>query len=197
MPADAATAEKTRRMALWKRLVLIAASFGAGFALTLSLVVGMVTWHQSRPKPWNAEAIKASYASLEFTMNPDKLVVEFAYDLQNGTDADYKIGRLSDLTVMAKLAQGNALSENFGHYQNSDVSVAVPAFIPAKSKARVILRVAYDYPYDFTSTDKNDSKKVAQFLSRRLKEITGIVIFDQSNYYRIDMPSGWEDIKSD
>jgi hypothetical protein len=43
-------------MPLWKRLLIIGASAGAGFALMLTLIGGAVLWYSSRPKPakpWN------------------------------------------------------------------------------------------------------------------------------------------------
>jgi hypothetical protein len=57
---------KTTTMTPWKRLVLISAAAGAGFAVTASLIVGGFLWYESRPKPtepWNTGAIKATFES--------------------------------------------------------------------------------------------------------------------------------------
>ncbi len=194
MAANPSNVSGVGRIAWWKRSVIMGASFGAAFALVVSLVVGGVTWYRSRPKSWNTEAVKASYASLEFSMNENNFVVDFGYDLQNNTDSDYKI-KASDLVVMARLAEGNVLSKSIGRYQASDGTVEAPAFIPAKAKGRVTVHVGYAYPFDFTANDKNDAKKVSKSVDRRLKEITGLVVFDQSNRYRIELPGGWLDIK--
>ncbi len=195
MATDPSTASGAGRIAWWKRSAVTGASFGAGFALALSLIFGGVAWYRSRPKLWNTEAIKASYASLEFSMNEKNFVVDFGFDLQNNTDSIYTINA-SDLVVMARLAEGNVLSRSIGHYQASDATVEAPAFIPAKAKARIIVHVGYEYPFDFTANDKSDAKKVSKSVDRRLKEIIGFIIFDKSNLYRIELPSGWQDIKS-
>jgi hypothetical protein len=48
----------------WKRILLRAAGFGAGFALSLALILGVALWYESRPKPpkpWDAKTIRAEY----------------------------------------------------------------------------------------------------------------------------------------
>jgi hypothetical protein len=55
--------------------------------------------------------------------------------------------------------------------------------------------VAYRYPGDFSETDKADINKVIKQVGKRLKALKGIVLFDQSNHYRIDLPRGWEGVE--
>ena len=81
----------TPSAAWWKKLLVVGVASGAAFALVLCVAVGAILWFQSRPKPWNTEAVKASYATLEFLMDSDSFVVEFGYDLQNNTNRDYRI----------------------------------------------------------------------------------------------------------
>src|SRR5437762_7585983 len=75
----------TPSAAWWKKLLVVGVASGAAFALVLCVAVGAILWFQSRPKPWNTEAVKASYATLEFLMDSDSFVVELGYDLQNNT----------------------------------------------------------------------------------------------------------------
>jgi hypothetical protein len=173
--------------AWWKNLLVVGVAFGAAFAL----VLGAILWFQSRPKSWNTEAVKASYATLEFLMDSDSVVVEFGYDLQNNTNRDYRIDN-SHLVVLARLPDGDALSRKFGHYQYSDPSVA-PTFLPARGKTRIILSVPYEYPFDLTPTERQEIDKVSPSVGRRLKELNGFVIFDQSEHYQIDLPKGWKE----
>jgi hypothetical protein len=44
-----------------KRIAIIAASAGAGFAVVLTLVIGGLLWFQSQPKRWDERGITASF----------------------------------------------------------------------------------------------------------------------------------------
>ena len=193
------TNEQSQNLAPWKHLAIVSASFGLAFALTLSVIVAAFSWYSTRPerpKPWKTDAIQARFASLEFTGEPENFVVEFGYDLENKTDANYRIGDGSGLEVMARLAQGNVLSGDFGHYQATRATVSGPSFIPPKGVGRLTVRVAYYYPSDFTSDDKSDIQKIGKSVSRRIKEMSGFVVFDPSSHYQIELASGWRDYKS-
>jgi hypothetical protein len=187
-------------MASWKKLVLVSSSFGVAFAVTIAAIYALTMWYQSRPRAWNTNAIKGSFAGLGMAFQPtkDSYLLEFQFDLQNNTRKNYQIDA-NAFTMMGNLSKGNVLSKEFGNYQTSDVTFAGPVFIPPQDKVRVTLRVSYQYPPDFTEADKNDVKKVGPSVNRRLSELSGIVIFDQQNHYRIDLPGGWkkwDDIKS-
>ncbi len=177
----------------WKRLILISASFGAGFAIFISAIFGSVGWLRSRPQPWNSNALKASFETVELTTQPqqDSFLVDFLYNIENKTDRNYEIDP-ANLTVLANLTDGNALSKDFGHYQTSDAKIDGPSFIPAQGRARISIRVSYQYPSEFTDKDKNDVKKVSGSSAHRLKELSGFVIFDKASHCRIDLPEGWK-----
>lgn len=178
-----------------RKWLCIGAGFGAGAVLMAALLLGGIAWYSSRPKPWNSDAIKARYASLELTTGLDNLPVMFGYDLENKTATNYTVGDGSGLVVMATLAQGDILSEAFGQSPaSSSVSVSGPPFIPPKGVGRITVRVVYDYPSEFTHNDKSNMDKVAKYVGRRLEEISGYALFDKSNDYRIDLPSGWQKI---
>jgi hypothetical protein len=194
MTENVSTTEDRQNVPPWKRLIVIGASFGVAFALALSVIVGGIVWYSSRPKPWKTDAIKARFASFEYTSQLDNLPIDFEYDLENKTDATYMVGEGSGLVVMARLAEGNVLSKDFGHYQASDASVSGPSFIPAKCVGRITVRVVYNYRSDLTKTDRSDESKVAAYVGHRVKEMSGFVLFDQSNHYRIDLPGGWQNI---
>jgi hypothetical protein len=183
---------KEPSMATWKRVVLIAAGFGAGFALCVAVIGGAFYWYSTRPKPWNKNALKATFATIEFGTRPQEASykVEFLYVVENTTERNYNFNS-SNFTLLAVLADGNALSKEFGHYQAEDPRLDGPAFIPAHGKARVHVLVAYEYPSEWTPQEKNDVKKVIETFNRRLRELTGFVAYDQISHYEIDMPEGW------
>jgi hypothetical protein len=177
----------------WKRLIVVSASFGAGFAIFISAIVGGVFWYQSRPRPWNSNALKASFETVELTTQPGKssYIMEFVYNVENKTNHNYDFNP-ADLTVMANLTEGHALSKEFGHHQTSDPAISGPPFIPAQGRARISIKVSYRYPSEFTEKDKEDIAKIAKAVDLRLKELNGLTIFDKTNYYRVDLPEGWQ-----
>lgn len=108
-------------MTTWKRLLLISAGFGAGFAVCVAAIVGSFCWCSSRPKPWNKNALKATFATMEFDTRPQEASykVDFMYNLQNTTERNYDFNS-SNFNLLAVLADANALSKDFGHYQAED-----------------------------------------------------------------------------
>jgi hypothetical protein len=59
----------------WKKLVLQAAGFGAGFGALLVVIVGGWLWYESRPHKepaWNNTAIKASFKDVVLTTSIPK-----------------------------------------------------------------------------------------------------------------------------
>ncbi len=130
--------------------------------------------YSNRPKPWNKIALKATFATFEFDTRPQaaSYKVDFLYDVQNTTERNYDFIS-SNFTLLAVLAEGNALSKEFGHYQAEKPRLDGPAFIPAHGKARIHVVVAYAYPSEWTTEEKNDAKKVIKSLNYRLRELTG------------------------
>jgi len=182
-------------MSTWKKIVLVSAGFGAGFALTLTCIAGALAWYRDRPRAWNTRALEASFDTMEFDTQPSKesYIMKFMYDVRNNTGRNYQLIPLN-LTTMAILTDGNALSNAFGSYQTSDATIEGPAFIPPQSKVRIVLQLSYQYPPEFTTEDKANLKKVVVSVDRRLNEVGGFVIFDQHNYYRVDLPGGWKNL---
>src|SRR5437016_2221674 len=97
----------------WKKIVLMAAGFGGGFAVAMAAIVGGWVWYQGRPakpKPWDAKAIVATfdYPDTESGdpegpngFRPDTIVLY--YTLENTTDIDYHMPPQEQLEVDGKL----------------------------------------------------------------------------------------------
>jgi hypothetical protein len=182
----------------WKKLAIRAFFGGVGFAIALAIIAGAAVWYHNRPerpKPWNSTALKATFDTMEISAGHWTDIysypVAFYYNVQNNTDRNFEIDN-STLTKMVVLTDGNVLSKEFGNYQDGDVTVDGPPFIPAGGTARIVVRVSYYYPNDFTKADQADVKKVIATFNRRLKELNGFVLFDEENHYRIDLPEGWK-----
>jgi hypothetical protein len=132
-------------MATWKRVVLIAAGFGAGFAICMALIAVTFYWYSTRPRPWNSTALKASFETMELSTNPqqDNYSVDFVYSVENTTRRNYEFYPVN-ITVFANLAEEFSsasekkptLSKDFGDYQKDTPTIDGPPFIPAQNRAR-------------------------------------------------------------
>lgn len=181
-------------MPLWKRILLRSFGLGLGLALALCIAVAVWSWYRTRPQPWNTAAIKAKYATLDEQTNADSLILNFGYDLENATRSSYVIDK-ANWVLFARLSDTNALSKSFGMYQSGEATIEAPAFIPAKATVRIDIHVPYSYAGFEAPNDKNDTKKFFSYLGQRVTALSGFVIFDQANHYRIDLPSGWQNMK--
>ena len=74
-------------MPTWKRIALISAAFGVGFAVAISIIGGLTIWYQDRPRPWNDRAITGTFGGLEVDTQPSgaSYKVVFQFNLQNNT----------------------------------------------------------------------------------------------------------------
>jgi hypothetical protein len=183
----------------WKNLAIRSFFGGTGIAVAFAIIFGMFIWYDNRPerpKPWNTDALKAQWDTMEFSAGGSNDVegytVDFYYNLRNNTDNNYRFNG-STLTLMSVLTDGNALSKEFGHYQLGDATVDGPTFVPPNGTVRIVVHVSYRYPGEFTQTDKANGNKINTNLDRRLKELNGFVLFDEQNHYRVDLPEGWKD----
>lgn len=186
-------------MTTWKKIAIRAFFGGIGLAIGAATIVGAVLWYSNQPKPtppWDSKALTAKFDTMEFTVGASNETtsypVEFYYNVQNNTNRTYQIAP-ADLTPLAVLTEGNALSKDFGHYQSGAATVDGPPFIPPGGTARVDIKVSYLFPDEFTDADKKNGKKIGGNLNVRTDELNGFVIFDEQNHYRIDLPRGWED----
>jgi hypothetical protein len=181
-------------MPSWKRIVIISVSAGAGFALMLALIAGAALWYSSRPpRPWNASAIKATYDHID--TEGDKRMIVFYYILENVTATDYKVENGSNTVVAARLKRQNSLSvvrdEGWG-------KIDYPLFVPAKQRVLVAIHLAYPFygkeepNTDASFEDRRDYRiAVAGYVSKKMTNLDGFVLFDKANRYQINFPKGW------
>lgn len=182
-------------MALWKRLVIISASAGAGFALTLALIVGGLRWYDTRPKPlkpWNTTAIKAAFDSVTTEGEENNLV--FSYVLENTGDSDYRLEGDSLVSVRAKAKEQNSLTPPSKTYLKLDF----PVFIPARQRTLFLIHLPTRRYYggdgasDDSETGREKYRKViAAFVSEKMSNLDGFVLFDEGHRYQINFPRGW------
>jgi len=171
----------------WKRLVVICASAGAGFAFALALIVGGLLWHKYRPtplSPWNVTALQASWDRMDFEFiaaNGKRRTIVFYYALENQTDRDYEV---KDRTSMVIYEQFSG-KHNLELSEDKELSLDYPLFVPARRRVEIPLHLNVTY----TDEDEKKYGKLPDFM--RGTSIKGFVLFDKANRYQINFPQGW------
>jgi hypothetical protein len=175
----------------WEIIAIRSAAFGGTFAIVVVILLNLLSWHQSRPKPpppWNTNAVVAKYNYTD--IDPNNKTALFWYTLENITDFDYRLDANSNVTVMVKYKS----RQNLVSYDG--VNFDRPLFIP--SKHRVVLAIHFNNPLfsEFkVSIDKKekteDDKIIHEFLSKEMPNMAGFTLFDENNRYEIDLPRGW------
>lgn len=179
---------------LWKKILLRSVGVGAGFAITLCIVVGFFVWYRERPKPpkpWSKQAITAEY---DYVSTDDENKIFFYYTVQNNTEADYQLESNTQVEMAVRLKAEKAFESS-----RKIVTLEYPVFIPAKGRVRLKVKIPYTYPghdKQGTSDELHDhNSKVAQYFAKEATNLDGFVLFDTMNKYEIDFPSGWEQAK--
>jgi hypothetical protein len=93
-----------------KTVFLKAVGFGAGFARTIIIAVGLFVYVSSLPRPeakWNENAVTASFTELTFTTG-ENVVLDFSFTLENMTDRDYTLPNDED-SLYAEMPGGKGL----------------------------------------------------------------------------------------
>jgi hypothetical protein len=127
----------------WKRLAIISFFSGAGFAMTLAVIIGAWAWYSSRPtpqKPWDNKSLTAAFDDIRVEGEQNHLV--FYYSVENHTDTDYKLDDASAVEVhtTAKLTRTNSYS-----LFRKNPGIRLPVFIPARKRALFTLEITNSY----------------------------------------------------
>lgn len=174
-----------------KRVFLISVSFGAGFAIIFFIVMGSIFLYQAQPKPWNTNAITASYKSVD-TEGKDNLLI-FYYTLTNNTKYDYNIEHIKDILLASKLEKNKEIS-----VENTDdmITIDPPIFIPAYHRLYFMIHIRYPVPKKTSTVDSKEErekyrKEIEAYINKEFPNLDGFVLFDKKNHYKIEFPKGW------
>ena len=182
-------------MALWKKILLRSAGFGAAFALVLVAVIAAYSYWSERPKQWTSTAITAKPTELSFVSQSDELHLRFRYALTNNTKDEYQVVSPDLGALMKRLPEDSSLDKLEGSAWDGTLR------IPPKQT----VNVTFDVPlklssYKTTSKALNGANPISEeatpeymkFVGNRLKEINGLVLLDYTNRYRIELPKNWD-----
>jgi hypothetical protein len=143
-----------------------------------------------RAAPWDSDAITATYmgAQLRETGTGDAALF-LAYELQNNTNKDYRLADGPGYVIMSRVKPDGSLSSQ------EPVQLSYATFLPAHQRARLALEIQrpFRWPAD---NDAQFSKEIEEFLTQKLSEVDGFVLFDQADRCEIDLPSGWQGLGS-
>jgi hypothetical protein len=186
--------QPTEHMLRWKIILVKAAGLGAGFALMLSAIAALSIWYWNRPKPpkpWNKNAITAEYDSVRPDGKDDHL--KFWYTLQNNTNEDYRLQNKAGVSITGALIKTHSFSQFSDDYEWTDF----PIFVPAHSRVRIGIEIPYTYNLSEKENANHEERRaysaqVAKYVTDKLSNLGGFVLFDDSHRYEIDFPSGWE-----
>jgi len=144
-----------------------------------------------REHPWNSSAMKATYvgAQLRQLSGADAMLV-LTYELKNNTNTDYRVSDGPGYILMSRVKPDGSLNSQ------DQIRVSYPIFLPAGQTSRIALQIQrpLNWPAD---NDPELQNKLTDFVTQKLSDLDGLVLFDQPDRCEIDFPSGWQALTSD
>ena len=176
----------------WKDTVWVVGSAGVALA-ALSYFTGTGSMlkralRQGPPK-WNQKTISAGYVRTELKeIDKTRSSVIISYDLENNTDSDYRLTESPGLVILSRLKSDGSFS------QEQPIRLSYPVFLPARQHARLAIEITQ--PFNWPSEDDSTYlDKMRNFVKQRLENVGEFVLFDQTNHWQLELPSGWEQLQ--
>ena len=175
----------------WKDTVWFVGSAGVAL-VALSYFTGtgslLKRAHREEPPKWNQGTISAGYVGTQLKeIDKTRSSVIISYDLENYTDADYRLIDNPGLVILSRLKSDGSFS------QEQPIQLSYPVFLPARQHARLAIEITQ--PFNWPSQDDSAYlDKMRNFVKQRLENVGGFVVFDQSNHWQLELPSGWDQL---
>ena len=194
-PVDANLPTEFAEPTVWRLILLRSAGFGAGFALICLVVLGYWFWYHTHPRPWDAKAITAEFATIDVSGTDHHL--QLTYVLQNNTGGDYRLNDDRQVFIDLDLHKTRSLLGSHGL-----VRIATyPVFIPSGGRTTVDVELLVST--DLTPQSNAQGKERQQFQDQINKyaaanygNLASLSLFDDTNRYRIDLPIPWANGKN-
>ena len=177
----------SRKDALW-----IAGSAGVTLLALTFLLNTRVLFKgllKGQPRTWNRGTVSAGYVGSqlrEIDKTHSSLII--AYDLENDTDSDYRLADGPGVVILSKLKSDGSYS------QEQPIRLAYPVFLPARQHARLAVEITQ--PFDWPGEeDSGYLDRMRNFVKQRLENVGEFVLFDQTNHWQLELPSGWEQLQ--
>ena len=178
----------------WKDALWVLGSAGAAL-LGISLVSGNGSLFNvkrathERPATWNQGTISAGYIGSQLReIDKTRASLIISYDLENNTDADYRLSDGPNIVILSRLKSDGSYS------QDQPIRLSYPVFLPARQHARLAVEITqpFNWPSD---TDSGSIEKLRDFVKQRLQNVGEFVLFDEANHRQLELPSGWEQLE--
>jgi hypothetical protein len=144
---------------------------------------------REEPASWSPKPISAGYIGSqlkEVDKTHSSLII--SYELENNTDSDYHLADGPEVVILSKLKTDGSFS------QQEPVRLAYPVFLPAKQHARLALAITQPFNWP-AEKDSGYLDKMRSFVRERLENVGEFVLFDQTNHWQLELPSGWEQLQ--
>ena len=172
----------------WKRPVLWGAAFGAAAVLTLFVCLALIHWYTSRPKGWNADAIKgiSTTASQYFSFDESDKVSKFKGDgfdisfiVENRTGKDFTLQQSTKF--YKREVKSQALEE-------IKLTLEHPYVIPAHERAEVVANMESSCREDNVDTGITRERDGSECFQDALGDVSEFVAFDYDSRIRLNLP---------
>jgi len=177
----------SRKDVLW-----IVGSAGAAL-LVLSLLPGggslFKLLHREESPTWNQGTISAGYIASQLKeMDKTHSSLIISYDLDNNTDSDYRLVDGPGVVILSRLKSDGSYS------QEEPIRLAYPVFLPARQHARLAIEITQPFAWP-AEGDSGYLDKIRNFVKQRLENVGEFVLFDETNHWQLELPSGWEQLQ--
>jgi len=144
---------------------------------------------------WNSSAIQSSFAGVQVKeVDPTHAALIFSYDLDNNTDADYRLAKGPSTVVMTRLkSSGSVSSEEPAELDNS-------VFLPARNRTRIAVEITrnFNWPTGLPGAQIGpvNQEKFRGLVAQEVGNFSGFVVFDQATHFQIELPGEWQELST-
>lgn len=147
-----------------------------------------------RPEGWNASAIRSSFEGLQVKeVDPTHAALIFNYDLENTTDSDYRLANGPKALIMGRLKSSSTLKAE------DSMQIDNAIFLPARNRARIALEISYSFNWPTQmfpgQVGPLTQEKFRSFVTGKVADLQGFILFDQVTHYQIELPGGWQELQ--
>jgi hypothetical protein len=172
----------------WKRPAIWGAAFGVAATLTLLVGLALIHWYTSRPKAWNADAIKGinTTAVQTFGFDDSDKVSKFkgsgfsiSFIVENKTGKDFALQQ--DSKFFKREAKSQALEE-------IKLSIEHPYVIPAHERAEVVASMESSCREENLATGITRERDGKECFQDALGDVSEFVVYDYDSRIRLNLP---------
>ncbi len=147
-----------------------------------------------QPELWNSSAIRSSFEGVQVKeIDPTHAALIFSYDLENTTDADYRLANDPKALIMGRLKSNSSLQAE------DSIQIDNSIFVPARNRARIALQVSYPFNWPTQmfpgQVGPLTQEKFRSFVAGKVADLRGFILFDQAARYQIELPGGWQELQ--